>query len=114
MGLFSALKWIWDPRTEEDKIYDDWDKKTPLQIREQTLFVFIKDLKEPLVVTFSRKDWNGGFGTMRWASDKKTFDSLLAEWIGDRGHLGIHIDSVWYSPKNIERIELGDSELKPI
>lgn len=41
-----------------------------------------------------------------------TFDSLLKEWLGNCGSRGITIESVWYSPKSIERIELGERVLE--
>jgi len=46
-------------------------------------------------------------GILRWAGNKDAFDSFLKEWLGNRGSRGITIDSVWYSPESIERIELG-------
>lgn len=108
MSFIEKLKWFWDPRTDEEKAYAKWNQETPLRCRTQQLTVYIKNIETPATVLYSRKDWQSSLGTMRWASNEETFDSLLKEWLGHRGSRGITIDSVWHSPKSIERIELGE------
>ena len=112
MGLISTLKWLYDPRTDEQKAYDEWNEKTPIQCRTQDLYVFIRGREEPFVVEFTKTDEVYGDFSLRWASNYKTFISYLEDWIEARWTKGIHVDGVWYSPEMIERIELGESKLE--
>ena len=116
MGILDTLKWLWDPRTDEQKEYEQWDSETPLQKRTQKLRVIVKGENGKLThrIEYSLEDWKTGMGTMRWASDEQTFEHFLNEWIADRATQGIRIDSVWYSPETIERIELGEQKLELI
>jgi hypothetical protein len=113
MSFVEKLKWFWDPRTDEDKQYAKWDQETPLQRRIQKLDVYIKNRETPFTISYSEEDIKtGSIGALRFASNKDTFDSSLKEWLGNRGSRGITIDSVWYSPESIERIELGEQRLE--
>lgn len=114
MSFIEKLKWFWDPRSDSEKAYAKWDQETPLQRRTQKLSVYIKNSETPITVTYSQKDWESGLGTVRWASNENTFNSFLKEWLGNRGSRGIKIDSVWYSPESIERIELGEQIVEEI
>jgi len=114
MKLFEKLQWFWDPRSDNEKAYAKWDSETPLQRRTQKLNVHIKSSSTPIAISYSREDWASGLGNLRWASNKDTFDSFLKEWLANRGSKGITIDSVWYSPESIERIELGEQIVEAI
>lgn len=114
MSFIETLKYLWDPRSDNKKAYDKWDQETPLQRRTQKLNVYIKNQETPITITYSQKDQESGFGTLRWASNEDTFDSFLKEWLGNRGSRGITIDWVWYSPDSIERIELGEQIVEAI
>lgn len=111
MGLIATLKWLWDTRSDEEKAYDVWDKITPLHRKTQTMKIFIKDLAEPVEVTFSIKDRMTGFGTWRVTEN---FNDCASEWLDARGKNGIRIDDVWYAPEQIVRIECGDIETSDI
>lgn len=115
MSFIKKLKWFWDPRTDEDRAYAKWNQETPLQRRTQTLDVYIKNRETPITVTYSQEDiQTGGMGKLRWASNENTFDLFLKEWLSNRGSQGITIDSVWYSPESIERIELGKQTVEDL
>lgn len=114
MNIIEKLKWAWDPRTEEEKLAQKIEKATPLQCRTQHLKVYISGTQDPYEMTFSKKDQNfGSMGTLRLAG-KESFKGFLNEWLDARGHKGIRIGSVWYSPESIERIELGDQTVENI
>jgi len=113
MRFWNTLKRLWDPRTEEEKAYDDWDKKTPLQRKTVKLQIFSAGMKEPEIGSFTTKDIDTkSFGILRFASDDNIFRKLLTAHISaitSKGHL---INNVWYSP--IERIEISKSTLEII
>jgi hypothetical protein len=110
MGLFDTLKWLWDPREPEQKAYDAWDKATPLQRHRQTLLIYIKGQSEPFVRILEYEDVSvGDLGN--WRVD---LDDKVRGWLGRRGTKGVQIDSVWYSPDQIERIEIGEKTVEPI
>lgn len=112
MSFIEKLKWLWDTRTDEEKDYDDWNHHAPLMTRSQQLNVYIKNEKSPRVITFKRKDFVGGFGIIRVASDESLFNDVLGNWIKECFVNGIRIKSVWYGPESILRIELGEQTLK--
>lgn len=114
MSFIEKLKWFWDPRTDEQKEYDKWDSETPLQKRIQDLNVYFKDRDTPVTVTFIREDINFEMGNMRWASDQDMFNVALQRFFSDCALQGITIDSVWYSPETIERIEPGEHVLEDL
>lgn len=116
MKIIDTIKWLWDPRTEKQKAYEEWDRKTPLQRRTQELHVFIRgEVDEPFVVEYMAKDWVLGTGeAVRWASNTDSFTDELIRWISRCGTQGIIVDGVWYSPAMIERIEMGESRLEAI
>lgn len=104
MGLFATLKWLWDPRDADEKAYDAWDKRTPLQQHTQHLTIYIKDAETPFERTLGFKDFKiSSFGNFRINVDREVRD-----WLDKCGTTGVKIDNVWYSPDQIVRIELGD------
>ena len=110
MGLFDTLKWLWDPREPEQRAYDAWDKQTPLQRHIQHLQIYIKGQAEPFARILEYQDQNyGSLGN--WRID---LDDRVSEWLGRCGTKGVQIDSVWYSPDQIERIEIGEKIIEPI
>ena len=111
MGLFSTLKWMWDPRTAEEKAYEQWDKTAPLRRKTQTMTVYIKDIADPIAVSFSLKDRITGFGTWRVT---EYFEDYANDWLKERAKHGIRIDDVWYSPDQLVRIECGEIETSDI
>jgi hypothetical protein len=114
MSLIEKLKNFWDPRTDKEKAYDEWDRVTPMQKRTQTLRVYVRDRQEPFTVKYTLKDWRWSGEIMRRASDKQTFNRCLSDWIEDRGTKGIRDGAVWYSPESILRIELGEQTVEAI
>lgn len=115
MKIIDTIKWLWDPRTEKEKAYDKWNRETPLQRREQKIAIYIKNREEPIITTVRVVDFEtGGSGTLRYASSENCFNTMVNEWLDNRAKNGIRIDSVWYSPETILRIELGESKLEAI
>lgn len=114
MKLLEALNNFLDSRSDEEKAYDSWNAKTPLQRRVQRLRVYIQGEAEPILTDYVLKDRKDGFGTMRWASNEDTFNSMLRDWLNRRGTKGIQIDNIWYSPKSIVRIDLGEQTIEAI
>jgi len=57
MSFIEKMKWFWDPRTDEDKAYDEWDAKTPLQKRTQKFFVYIHNCEDPFELSYSESDF---------------------------------------------------------
>jgi hypothetical protein len=114
MSLIEKLKNFWDTRTDKEKAYDEWNRATPMQKRSQKMLVYVRDLEEPFTVTYTLKDWYLYGDKMRRASDKKTFNRYLSDWIEERGAKGIRDGSVWYSPESILRIELGEQTVEPL
>lgn len=114
MGIVSTLKWLWDPRTEDEKSYSKWSEQAPLQRRTQELVIYIRDRTEPFRCDYTQEDFRTSDWTFRRASNDGIFNDYLNEWLGERGSKGIRIDDIWYSPEMIERIELGESVLEAI
>lgn len=112
--IMNTLKWLWDPRSDQEKAHEEWEKTAPMMRRTQKLTVHIKNM-EPFNIFFSRTDIDyKDFGTQRWASEKDIFEDQLRKYLGNRGTKGIQIDSVWFSPEVIERIELGEQTVEEI
>lgn len=114
MSFIEKLKWLWDPRTEDDKAYAKWNAETPLQCRTQRLRVYIQGEAEPILTDYVQEDWEQEGYTMRWATSDTSFNRHLTDWLARRGTNGIKIDNVWYSPESIVRIELGESVLEDL
>lgn len=114
MKMLETLKWLWDPRSDEQKAYAKWEQETPLQRRTQELVIYIRDREEPFRCDYKQEDFQSGDWSWRRASSVSVFNGYLNDWLNDRGSKGIRIDDVWYSPEVIERIELGKSVLEPI
>ena len=103
MGLLDTLKWLWDPRTPEQKAYDAWDKATPLQTHTQYFTVWITGIVEPFEISTKVYDFSvGSFGNMRIDLDYYT-QRRLDKW----GTNGITIRGVFYPTARIEKIEIG-------
>lgn len=106
MQLIDTVKWLWDPRSEEQKRYDE----DPLQRHTQTLHIYIKDMPEPFVRVLDYKDTRyGSLGVFRVDLDRR-----VNEWLVNRGTNGVKIDQVWYAPDQIVRIELGEQTVEVI
>lgn len=106
MGIVDTLKWLWDPRTEEQVKYET----DPLQRHTQTLHIYIKDMLEPFVRVLDYEDTRyGSLGVFRVDLDRN-----VQEWLGNRGSKGVTIDQVWYAPDQILRIEIGEHTVEAI
>lgn len=114
MGIVSTLKWLWDPRLEDEKAYSKWSGQAPLQRRTQELFIYVRDRSEPFCCEFEKTDFRTSDWTFRRASNDGIFNDYLNDWLGERGSKGIRIDDIWYSPEQIVRIELGKQNLEAI
>jgi hypothetical protein len=99
MGLVDTLKWLWDPRTNEQKRYET----NPLQRHSQELKIYIKGNETPFERVIEFDDFRmGSLGSYRYDS------SDVNEWLRKRAKNGIKLDNVWYPPDSIERIEIGE------
>jgi hypothetical protein len=106
MQLIDTVKWLWDPRSKEQKRYDE----DPLQRHTQTLHIYIKDMPEPFVRVLDYEDTRyGSLGVFR-----VDLDCRVNEWLVNRGTNGVKIDQVWYAPDQIVRIELGEQTVEVI
>ena len=105
MGIVSTLKWLWDPRTDEQKSYET----DPLCRYTQEVRVFINGIEEPFVRILEYEDMEFGDWIYRAFIDDK-----VKEWLDHRGEKGIKLDDVWYPPAMIERIELGEQTVEEI
>lgn len=106
MQLIDTVKWLWDPRSKEQKRYDE----DPLQRHTQTLHIYIKDMSEPFVRVLDYEDTRyGSLGVFR-----VDLDCRVNEWLVNRGTNGVKIDQVWYAPDQIVRIELGEQTVEVI
>lgn len=114
MKIIEKLLWIYDPRTDEKKAYEKWDKTTPLQKRTQKLLVHVKDAHAPLVYNYVKEDWKFGKENHRWASSEKNFNVGLKIWLKKRATEGIMIGDIWYGPESVLRIELGEQTLEDL
>lgn len=106
MGLIATLKWLWDPRTEEDKRY----VTDPLRRYAQHFKIFIKDIDEPFNRYVEFED-ECHFDDWVYRVD---LDDEIRDWLSNRAKNGIKIDNVWYAPNKIDRIEIGDVEITEI
>ncbi len=106
MKLIDTVKWLWDPRSKEQKRYDEG----PLQRYIQTLNIYIKDVPDPFVRVLDYEDTRyGSLGVFR-----VDLDCRVNEWLVNRGTNGVKIDQVWYAPDQIVRIELGEQTVEVI
>jgi len=106
MGIVDSLKWLWDPRSEEQKRYDE----DPLQRYTQTLHIYIKDVPDPFVRVLDYEDTRfGSLGVFRVDLGRN-----VQEWLSNRGSKGVTIDQVWYAPDQIVRIEIGEHTVELI
>jgi len=106
MGIVDSLKWLWDPRSEEQKRYDE----DPLQRHTQTLHIYIKDVPDPFVRVLDYEDTRfGSLGVFRVDLGRN-----VQEWLSNRGSKGVTIDQVWYAPDQIVRIEIGEHNVELI
>lgn len=105
MGLISALKWLWDPRTEEQKRYET----DPLRCYTQTLNIYIKGIDTPFERVIEFEDVSVGDWLMRvnLAND-------VQKWLNERAEKGVTIDKTWYAPDQILRIEIGEHTVEEI
>ncbi len=105
MGLVDTLKWLWDPRTDEQKRYET----DPLRRYTQYLKVYIKGIDAPFERCIEFEDTKYGDWYFR-----ANLDYDVREWLNDRATKGIKLSSVWYAPDMIERIELGEHTVEEI
>lgn len=103
MGLLDTLKWMWDPRTDDEKAYAAWDAATPLKTYTQHFTVWLTGIAEPFELSTKFRDFaGGGVGNIRVDIDYHT-QALRDKW----GTKGITIRGVFYPPARIEKIEIG-------
>lgn len=107
MGIVDSLKWLWDPRSEEQKRYDE----DPLQRHTQTLHIYIKDVPDPFVRVLDYEDTRCGSLGMVFRVD---LNRNVQEWLDKRAEKGITIDKTWYAPDQILRIEIGEHTVEEI
>ncbi len=105
MGLLATLKWLWDPRSEEDKRY----VTDPLRRYTQNFVIYIKGVDTPFERYVEFEDANYGDWYIR-----VDIDDDVREWLNKRAKNGIKLDDVWYPPNMIERIEVGNVEVTDI
>lgn len=99
MKLIDTLKWLWDPRTEDQKKYEE----DPLQRHTQELKIYIKDIETPFERVIEFDDFRmGSIGSYRYDVTD------VNEWLNKRAKNGIKLNNVWYSPAQIARIEIGE------
>lgn len=104
-STISTLKWLWDPRTDEQKRR----KPNPLRRYTQTFYIYIKGIDTPFERVLELEDRD--FGEFKNRVDLE--DSVHA-WLSYRGKTGIIIDKVWYAPDQIVRIEIGEYTVEEI
>ena len=105
MGLVDTLKWLWDPRTEEQKRYET----DPLRRYTQHFQIYIKGIETPFnrVIEFEDAE----FGDFMLRVD---LDWNVREWLSNRVEKGVTIDKTWYAPDQIVRIEIGEHTVENI
>jgi len=105
MSFIEKLKWIWDPRTDEEKRH----VTDPLRRYTQEFRVFVNNIEEPFerVLEFEDKEYNGWYLRVDLEED-------VRKWLDRRGEKGVRIDDVWYPPAMIKRIELGKHTVEEI
>lgn len=99
MGIIDTLKWLWDPRTDEQKRYET----DPLRRYTQEVQVYIKGIETPFDRIIEFEDTEYGDWLMR-----VDIDCDVQEWLDNRAKKGVMIDNVWYSPAQIDRIKIGN------
>ena len=99
MGLIDTLKWLWDPRSEEQKRYET----DPLRRYTQHLTVYVKSIEEPFKRYLEFEDRKFGDWYIR-----VDLDDEVREWLSKRATKGIRFDNVWYPPEQVLRIELNE------
>jgi hypothetical protein len=109
MGLISALKWMWDPTSDEDKKYKEWNKNTPLQRHTQDMLIYIKGVDTPFHREISFEDADVSEWLIRCHLDYE-----VRQWLAGCGTKGVKMDNVWYAPSMIERIELTERRVETI
>jgi hypothetical protein len=105
MGLIDTLKWLWDPRTEEEKRYET----DPLRQYTQKFLIYIKGIDEPFArnLIFTDVDADG------WMF-RVNLERAVSKWLAQRGVDGVEIDDTWYPPDMILRIEMGEHTVKEL
>lgn len=98
MRLVDTLKWLWDPRSEEQKRYET----DPLCCYTQQFLIHIKGIEQPVDCSIALKDVE--VGGWLWRVD---LEDEVRSWLNKRAVKGVRIDDVWYPPAMIERIEIG-------
>ena len=106
MGIISTLKWLWDPRTEEDKKY----MSDPLRRYTQQCIIHIIGVEEAFEknIAFEDQDF---YNDWVFRVDIK---HDIQNWLAARAEKGIKLNDVWYPPSMIERIELGKVTVEEI
>lgn len=105
MGLVDTLKWLWDPRTEEQVKYET----DPLRRYTQTLTIYIKGIETPFERVVEFEDTEFGDWLMR-----VDLDNDVRDWLDKRAKKGVTIDKTWYAPDQILRIEIGEHTVEEI
>jgi hypothetical protein len=112
MKLIETLKWMWDPRTDEEKAYAEWDRATPLQKRTVTLLIYIDGIDTPFEHECAFRDFEFMGEIYRDATNEKYFNDEVKGYLGKIPKNGITIGDVWYPPKSINRVEIGKNRLE--
>jgi hypothetical protein len=105
MGIINILKWLWDPRTEEQKRYET----DPLRFYKQNFVIYIKGVDEPFKRYIDFEDRKFGDFILR-----VDLEDDVHEWLDKCAKRGIRFDNVWYPPDQILRIEIGEHTVEEI
>ncbi len=105
MKLLDTLKWMWDPRTEDQKRYET----DPLRRYTQNFRIYIKGVDTPFNRVIEFDDASFGNFMMR-----VHLEDDVREWLDKRATKGITIDKTWYAPDQIVRIEIGEHTVENI
>lgn len=106
MGIISTLKWLWDPRTEEQKTR----QSAPLRRYTQQCIIHIIGVEEVFEKNIAFEDQDFGSDWVFRVDIKHD----IQNWLGARAEKGIKINDVWYPPAMIECIELGKLTVEEI
>jgi hypothetical protein len=106
MGIVSTLKWLWDPRTEEQKRYET----DPLRRYTQQFMIYIKDIETVFEKNIVFEDQDFGSDWILRVHIK----SDVQNWLDARAEKGVKLDDAWYPPAMIERIEVGELTVEEI
>lgn len=105
MSFIETVKWLWDPRTEEEKMCEDG----PFRRYTQEFLIFIKGIASPHIHQYIVQDMECGPIDIR-----VDINHNIQKWLENRANLGVRVKDTWYPPEQIERIEIGKQTVEII